>query len=101
RWGEAFAFASEVAQQAEGQTVIAFLNAHNANLMIRDPEYRAVLQRQVVLPDGHGVDIASLVFHGRKFPANLNGTDFVPALLTYLERPLTVAMIGTRPETLA
>ncbi len=101
RWADAFAFADQAARLSLDQTVIAFLNAHNANLMMQDPEYRAVLERQVVFPDGHGVDIASLVFHGAKFPANLNGTDFVPALLTYIDRPLKVAMIGTRPETLA
>ncbi|QRM56814.1 WecB/TagA/CpsF family glycosyltransferase [Sinorhizobium sp. BG8] len=83
-----------------GQTVIAFLNANNANLMMRDPEFRAVLQRQMILPDGHGVDIASLIFHGERFPANLNGTDFVPALLTYIDKPKRVAMIGARPDTL-
>ena len=99
-WAEAFAFAEEVATMPFGQSVIAFINAGNANLMIRDPEYRAVLERQIVLPDGHGVDIASMLFHGRKFPANLTGTDFVPALLTYLSRPMRVAMIGAQQATL-
>ncbi len=99
-WAEAFAFAEEVATMPFGQSVIAFINAGNANLMMRDPEYRAVLERQIVLPDGHGVDIASMLFHGRKFPANLTGTDFVPALLTYLSRPMRVAMIGAQQETL-
>lgn len=100
RWEDAFAFAEEVATMPFGQTVIAFLNANNANLMMRDPQYRAVLERQVVFPDGHGMDIASRLFHGRQFPANLNGTDFVPALLTYISRPMRVAMIGTREDTL-
>lgn len=99
-WADAFAFAEEVATMPFGQTVVAFINAHNANLMMRDPEYRAVLERQVVFPDGHGVDIASRVFHGREFPANLNGTDFVPALLTYIAKPMRVGLIGTRTATL-
>ncbi|MDX3926353.1 MAG: WecB/TagA/CpsF family glycosyltransferase [Shinella sp.] len=99
-WAEAFAFAEDAASMPIGQTVIAFINANNANLMMRDPQYRAALDRQIVFPDGHGVDIASLVFHGKKFPANLNGTDFVPALLTYIAAPKRVALIGTRPETL-
>lgn len=99
-WADAFAFAEEVASMPFGQTVIAFINANNANLMMRDGEYRAVLERQVVFPDGHGVDIASMLFHGRKFPANLNGTDFVPALLTYITKPMRIALIGTRPSTL-
>lgn len=100
-WENAFAFASDALSRSTGQTVLAFLNANNANLMMRDDEYRQALSRQVVFPDGHGVDIASYLFHGSTFPANLNGTDFVPALLTYVERPLRVAMIGARPEVLA
>ena len=99
-WADAFAFAEEVATMPFGQTVVAFINANNANLMMRDQEYRSVLERQIVFPDGHGVDIASMVFHGRKFPANLNGTDFVPALLTYIAKPMRVALIGTRAKTL-
>ena len=99
-WADAFAFAEEVATMPFGQTVIAFINANNANLMMRDPEYRAILERQVVFPDGHGVDIASMVFHGRKFPANLTSIAFVPALLTYIAKPMRVALIGAQSETL-
>lgn len=99
-WADAFAFAEELASMAVGQTIISFLNANNANLMMRDPDYRAALSRHLVLPDGHGVDIASLMFHGKRFPANLNGTDFVPALMTYITTPRRIALIGARPETL-
>jgi exopolysaccharide biosynthesis WecB/TagA/CpsF family protein len=81
--------------------VISFLNAHNANVMFKDPEYRQALERHLVLPDGIGVDVASLAVFGRIFPANLNGTDFVPALLTYMTRPKRIGLIGARPETLA
>lgn len=100
-WANAFDFASDAASRPTGQVRIAFLNANNANLMMKDAEFREVLRRQVVFPDGHGVDIASYVFHGDMFPANLNGTDFVPALLTYIDRPMRVAMIGARPDVLA
>lgn len=93
-WASAFDFVARIADMPIGQTTIAFLNANNANLMMSDAEYRDALERQLVLPDGHGVDIASKVFHGRPFPANLNGTDFVPALLTYMENPKRVALIG-------
>ncbi|MEI2297970.1 WecB/TagA/CpsF family glycosyltransferase [Ensifer sp. MJa1] len=100
-WANAFAFASDALSRSAGQTSLAFLNANNANLMMKDAAYREVLTRQVVFPDGHGVDIASYLFYGRMFPANLNGTDFVPALLTYVDRPLRIAMIGARPRVLA
>lgn len=99
-WADAFAFADEMASLPIGQTVISFLNANNANLMMKDEDYRAVLSRHIVLPDGHGVDIASWLFHGRIFPANLNGTDFVPGLMTYMTTPRRVAMIGAHPNVL-
>ncbi|WP_377294030.1 WecB/TagA/CpsF family glycosyltransferase [Rhizobium sp. SG2393] len=100
-WADALAFADELLSMPIGQTVVSFLNANNANLMMKNPDYRVILERQLVFPDGYGVDIASWMRYGSMFPANLNGTDFVPALLTYVSRPLKVAMIGARPEVLA
>ena len=82
------------------QRIFNFLNANNANLAMRNPVYRQGLDRCEVLPDGFGVDIASRTLHGTAFPANLNGTDFIPALLVHAERPLKVALIGARPEIL-
>ncbi len=100
-WADAFAFAEEVATLPFGQSVIAFLDAANGNRMMRDPEYRAVLRRQIVLPEGEGVDLASRLLHGRSFPASLSGAAFVPALLTYLSRPMRVALIGGDRVSLA
>lgn len=99
-WAGAFTFVSALADVPIGQTAVSFLNAHNANLMLADPAYREVLGRHLVLPDGVGVDIASLAMHGSVFPANLNGTDFVPALLTYMTTPKRVGLVGGRPEVL-
>lgn len=100
-WPDAFAFVSALADMPVGQTNVAFLNANNANLMLKDPELRAALMRQLVLPDGLGVDIASAASHGRLFPANLNGTDFVPALMTYMTTPKRIGLIGARADVLA
>lgn len=80
--------------------IFNFLNANNANLAMRNPSYRQGLARSEVLPDGFGVDIASRTLHGAAFPANLNGTDLIPALLVHHERPLKVALIGARPDIL-
>ncbi|MGV3550712.1 WecB/TagA/CpsF family glycosyltransferase [Rhizobium sp.] len=99
-WSEAFTFVSALSDVPIGQTAISFLNAHNANLMLKDHAYREVLNRHLVLPDGVGVDIASLAMHGRMFPANLNGTDFVPALLTYMTRPKKIGLVGGRKDVL-
>ena len=99
-WSEAFTFVSALADVPIGQTVVSFLNANNANLMLRNPGFREVLGRHLVLPDGVGVDIASLAMHGSMFPANLNGTDFVPALLTYMTQPKRIGLVGGRPDVL-
>jgi len=48
-----------MAEMPFGQTVVAFLNANNSNLASEDPGYREILRKQLVLPDGHGVDLAS------------------------------------------
>jgi exopolysaccharide biosynthesis WecB/TagA/CpsF family protein len=76
-------------------TKIAFLNAHVANLTTADATFRETLEDFVVFPDGIGVDIASSVLHGRPFPANLNGTDFVPAFIASQTVPLRIGLIGT------
>lgn len=99
-WSEAFTFVSTLADVPIGQTTISFLNAHNANLMANDREYRDALSRHLVLPDGIGVDLASFAMHGKMFPANLNGTDFVPALMTYITTPKRVGLVGARPDVL-
>ena len=99
-WPEALAELARVIGSEGPQRIYNFLNANNANLAMRNPEYRHGLSRSEVLPDGVGVDIASRALHGVAFPANLNGTDFIPALLVHSERPLKVALIGARPEIL-
>ncbi len=97
-YAEALGFVSEMASLPLGQTIISFLNANNANIMLDDAQYREILARQIILPDGIGVDIASTLVYGDKFPANLNGTDFVPALLTYIDRPRRIGLIGGLPD---
>ncbi|MDE1991628.1 MAG: WecB/TagA/CpsF family glycosyltransferase [Rhizobiaceae bacterium] len=99
-WEDALTFINELASLPVGQTVISFVNAHNMLLMLRDADYRDVLAHHLVLPDGIGLDIASRAAHGVSFPANLNGTDFVPALLTFMERPKRIGLIGGRPDVI-
>lgn len=97
---EALSVLRVMAEMPVGQTKVAFLNANNANLTVDNPGYREVLAKQLVLPDGHGVDIASYILTGSAFPANLNGTDFVPAWLTYMAEPKKIGLIGARPHVL-
>ena len=79
-------------------TPVAFLNANNANIAIEDPQFARILDRFLILSDGVGVDIAAKILHGRMFKANLNGTDFIPALLAHCATPLKVGLIGARSE---
>ena len=81
---------------ADGRfTKVGFLNAHNANLASSDPEFAEALSDFLILSDGVGVDIAAKLLYGEPFPANLNGTDFIPAFLAAEPRPLTIALLGT------
>ena len=81
---------------ADGRfTKVAFLNAHNANLACTDPQFAKALSDFLMLSDGVGVDIAAKLLYGEPFPANLNGTDFIPTLLAAEPRPLTIALLGT------
>ncbi|WP_374829351.1 WecB/TagA/CpsF family glycosyltransferase [Paenochrobactrum pullorum] len=79
-------------------TRIAWLNAHCANVAQANADYRQALEHFLILPDGIGVDIASRVLHGSSFPDNLNGTDFVPALLALIKEPLRVGLLGAKSE---
>lgn len=80
-------------------TPVAFLNAHGANVAIDDPQYMECLKSFLVVPDGIGVDIASRILHGAPFPANLNGTDFIPDWLASIAKPLTVGLVGSKRES--
>jgi len=79
-------------------TPIGFLNAHNANVACVDDDFAHALEGFMVLPDGVGVDIAARWLHGSAFPANLNGTDFVPALVASVGRSLKIGLLGATRE---
>lgn len=74
---------------------IGFFNAHSANIAHGNEEFTSALNEFLILPDGIGVDVASQLLYGEPFPANLNGTDFVPAFLVRRTKPMTVGLIGT------
>jgi exopolysaccharide biosynthesis WecB/TagA/CpsF family protein len=94
--GEALSLLVREAGLSGGFARVGFANAHTLNLAATDPGYRSTLARFLVLPDGVGVDLASRILHGALFPANLNGTDFTPALLAALP-PGRIGLLGARP----
>ena len=59
---------------------------------------KGTLDHFLILSDGVGVDIAAWLLHGKMFKANLNGTDFVPALLRIIAQALKVGLIGAKRE---
>jgi exopolysaccharide biosynthesis WecB/TagA/CpsF family protein len=75
-------------------TKVGFLNAHIANIASGDPAFRTALEDFLVMPDGIGVDLAACMLYGAPFPANLNGTDFVPAFLQSQAQRMTVGLVG-------
>jgi alpha-1,3-mannosyltransferase len=63
---------------ARKSTIVAFANANALNVAAINERFRSVLKRCLVMNDGIGVDAASRILFGSRFPQNLNGTDFTP-----------------------
>jgi exopolysaccharide biosynthesis WecB/TagA/CpsF family protein len=76
---------------------VTFANANLLNIARSDPVLRHALQDSLVLNDGLALDVASLIIHGRKFPDNLNGTDFTPSFLAGTSHQLRVFILGGAP----
>lgn len=89
----------EVLGKAEARQplMVAFANAHSVNLAATDATFRSAMDEALLLNDGAGLEIASKLLFGEQFPDNLNGTDFVPALLGESAVPLRLWLIGGRP----
>ena len=79
-------------------TPVGFLNAHSANVASADTRFLEALDHFLMLPDGIGVDIAARMLYGAPFPSNLNGTDFIPALLEDIPTPLSVGLLGASSQ---
>lgn len=51
----------------------------------------------IIINDGIGMDIAARLIHGRRFPENLNGTDFIPRFLQHQRDRVRVFLLGGKP----
>lgn len=74
----------------------------NTNLIVK---CRPLLDRMlhddvIIVNDGVGMDIASGFIRGKKFTANLNGTDFTPYFFKQSSKPLRVYLLGGKNEVL-
>lgn len=85
---------------APGRRRVFFMNAHCCNVRRANPAYAlAVSQADMLLPDGIGVELAGRMT-GDRLVANLNGTDFTPALLAAAaDQGKSVFLFGGTPGT--
>ena len=51
----------------------------------------------IIINDGIGMDIASWLVYRRRFPENLNGTDFIPLFLHHQRNQVRVFLFGSAP----
>ena len=79
-------------------TCVAFANTNLLNIAASNLRLRSVLRTFTVVNDGVGMNIAARVLHGRVFPSNLNGTDFIPFYLSNTVHNHRVFLIGAQPE---
>lgn len=77
--------------------IVAFANSHTLNVAASTPPFRDALKSCIVLNDGIGIDIASRFLYGRRFPENLNGTDFTPRFLRETGHQFSIFLLGSRP----
>jgi alpha-1,3-mannosyltransferase len=77
--------------------IVVFANAHTLNSTAIDRRVHSILDRSIVFNDGIGVDLASRLLFGKKFPENLNGTDFVPHYLRNSKHRFRVFLLGGQP----
>ena len=81
-------------------TVVAFVNAHAANLAVEDPQlHDDLMNADVLLRDGTGMAVLCKALH-RDPGVNMNGTDLIPELLA-ANVGRSVALIGTQEPWLS
>lgn len=71
----------------------------NTNFVVKCQPLRDKINKakSLIINDGIGLDLASLLIHGKKFPENLNGTDYLPQLFQALNTQLKVFLFGGKP----
>jgi alpha-1,3-mannosyltransferase len=80
---------------AKRSTIVAFANANALNIASRDDKFCGVLKRCLVMNDGIGVDAASQILFGARFPQNLNGTDFTPYYFQHTSNNYRIFFLGS------
>jgi alpha-1,3-mannosyltransferase len=89
----------DASMAAQQPMKVAFLNANLFNFTRSDPFVLQVLREFTVLNDGVGLNLASAILKGAVFPANMNGTDLIPAVLSMTTHRLRIFLVGSRPSS--
>ncbi len=71
----------------------------NTNFIVKcQPLKKAIAgANTLIVNDGVGVDIGTWLIHRKKFPENLNGTDFIPLYLNRVKSKARVFLFGAKP----
>lgn len=77
-----------------GPIRVAFCNANTMLQTLNSSDYARAFDDFLVLNDGVGVDFCSRLLNGRRFEENLNGTDFVPAMLRESRHAYRIFLLG-------
>ncbi|MEN2748999.1 WecB/TagA/CpsF family glycosyltransferase [Sphingomonas sp. T9W2] len=93
---EAVAAVDDRIDAADGASV-TFCNAHSVNLARDDRRLVDAYASSLVLNDGIGVDMARKLLYGAPFPANVNGSDFIPIFFERSRHELRLFLLGSRP----
>jgi beta-1,4-glucosyltransferase len=82
--------------EAQRKTVLVFANT---NFVLQCQTMRNWLNGDdvIIVNDGIGMDIASLLQHGKRYKDNLNGTDFMPLLLKTFTQSHKLFLLGGKP----
>ncbi|KQM93103.1 hypothetical protein ASE70_14630 [Sphingomonas sp. Leaf22] len=97
---EAVAAVDDRIDAADGGSV-TFCNAHSVNLARTDRRLVDAYSDSLVLNDGIGVDMARKLLYGAPFPANVNGSDFIPIFFERSRHDLRLFLLGSRPGVAA
>ena len=82
---------------ARGSVCLGFVNTFTAYLLGKSHHYQKMLRDFVLLNDGIGLDLVSLIKYGERFGFNLNGTDFTPFYLKSTRHKYRIYLLGGRP----
>ena len=82
---------------ARHSVCLGFVNTFTAYLLAKNDNYQSVLGKFILLNDGVGLDVVSLIKYGKRFGFNLNGTDFTPFYLKTTRHKYRIYLLGGKP----